>query len=99
MGSIFAQPVARARLDATPTPRIALRAHGGRSLEALEAPLTLCLGAERAGLPPDALALCDEEVTIPLRAGGAESLNVAAAAAIALHGISSRVPTRVASDA
>ena len=35
------------------------------------------------------LADCDAEVTIPLRAGGAESLNVAAAAAIACERISS----------
>jgi RNA methyltransferase, TrmH family len=111
MGSIFAQPVARTTLDATPTPRVALRAHGGRPLDVLEAPLTLCLGGERAGLSEDALALCDEEVTIPVRAGGPESLNVAAAAAIALHGIasaranlagigiSSPRPTREATDA
>jgi len=51
--------------------------------------LTLVLGAERSGLPTDVLALCDEQFTIPLRADGAESLNVAAAAAIALQRISS----------
>jgi TrmH family RNA methyltransferase len=51
--------------------------------------LTLCLGSERTGLPPEALSECDSEVTIPLREGGAESLNVAAAAAIALQRISS----------
>jgi TrmH family RNA methyltransferase len=50
---------------------------------------TLCLGSERAGLPPQVLEECDAEVTIPLREGGAESLNVAAAAAIALQRISS----------
>jgi RNA methyltransferase, TrmH family len=70
MGSIFAQPVARAELGATPAPRV--------------------------GLSSDVLARCDEEVTIPLREGGPESLNVGAAAAIALHGIgiSSPRPTR-----
>jgi TrmH family RNA methyltransferase len=99
MGSIFAQPVARAEIDATPTPRVALSAHGGRIAGRLEPPLTLVLGAEREGLPPEVLALCDHEVTIPLRAGGAESLNVAAAAAIALHGISSRAGAMVQSDA
>ena len=98
MGSIFDQPIGRADLGATPTPRVALSAHGGRPLGPLQPPVTLCLGAEREGLPPDALALCDAEMTIPLRPGGAESLNVAAAAAIALHGISSPVP-EVASDA
>jgi RNA methyltransferase, TrmH family len=90
MGSIFAQPVARAPIDSTPRPRVALSAHGGRALARLEPPVTLVLGAEREGLPREVLALCDEERTIPLRGGGAESLNVAAAAAIALHGISSR---------
>ena len=90
MGSIFGQPLARAELDATPAPRVALVAHGGRGLAEIEAPVTLALGAEREGLPPEALALCDDEVTIRLRSTGAESLNVAATAAIALHGISSR---------
>jgi RNA methyltransferase, TrmH family len=94
MGSIFAQPVARADLDATPRPRVALSAHGGRRLGALEPPLTLCLGGEREGLPPDVLARCDREVTIPLRPDGAESLNVAAAAAIALHDINRQVRER-----
>jgi len=89
MGSIFAQPVARAELDATPAPRVALTAHGGGALGEIEPPVTLVLGAEREGLPEDVLARCDRHVTIPLRPGGAESLNVAAAAAIALHGISS----------
>jgi TrmH family RNA methyltransferase len=89
MGSIFGQPVARAAVGDTPAPRVALVAHGGRPLEQLAAPLTLVLGAEREGLPNEVLAECDDEVTIPLRPGGAESLNVAAAAAIALHWISS----------
>jgi TrmH family RNA methyltransferase len=116
MGAIFTQPLARAGIDETPAPRVALTAHGGRPIEELAssleyvqesrhaagaagpagpAPLTqpgvltLVLGAERIGLPPDALAQCDHRLTIPLRPGGAESLNVAAAAAIALHRISS----------
>jgi RNA methyltransferase, TrmH family len=90
MGSIFAQPLARASIQSTPTPRVALSAHGGRALPRLEPPVTLVLGAEREGVPAKVLELCDEELTIPLRDGGAESLNVAAAAAITLHGISSR---------
>ena len=87
MGSIFAQPVTRAELDETPAPRVALSAHGGSALDRLAAPLTLCFGSERDGLPADVRAQCEEEVTIPLRDGGPESLNVAAAAAIALHDI------------
>jgi TrmH family RNA methyltransferase len=50
---------------------------------------TICLGAEREGLPAATVDACDVQVTIPLREG-AESLNVAAAAAIALQRISSR---------
>ena len=42
-----------------------------------------------SGLPSDVTAECDATVTIPLRPGGAESLNVAAAAAIACERISS----------
>jgi TrmH family RNA methyltransferase len=89
MGSIFGQPVARAEAGATPAPRAALVAHGGDGLDALSGAATLCLGAEREGLPDEVLSRCDARVTIPLRPGGAESLNVAAAAAIALERISS----------
>ena len=88
MGSIFGQPPARAEVGATPAPRTALVAHGGGGLEALGGARTLCLGAEREGLPDEVLAQCDAEVTIPLRPG-AESLNVAAAAAIVCERISS----------
>lgn len=42
------------------------------------------LGAEREGLPPPVAAGCEELASIPL-AAGAESLNVAAAGAIALY--------------
>ena len=38
---------------------------------------------------PRSLSACEQTWTIPLREGGAESLNVAAAAAIALQRISS----------
>jgi TrmH family RNA methyltransferase len=89
MGSLFAQPPARVELGETPAPRAALVAHGGAGLEALAGAATLCLGAEREGLPAEVLAGCDVEATIPLRPGGAESLNVAAAAAIACERISS----------
>jgi TrmH family RNA methyltransferase len=89
MGSVFARPPARADLAATPGPRAALVAHGGGGLDSLAGAATICLGAEREGLPAEVLAGCEVEATIPLRAGGAESLNVAAAAAIAAQGISS----------
>jgi RNA methyltransferase, TrmH family len=89
MGAVFVEPLVRADLDATLTPRAGLVAHGGESLDALDGVATICLGAEREGLPAEVAELCDVRVTIPLR-DGAESLNVAAAAAIALQRISSR---------
>jgi RNA methyltransferase, TrmH family len=89
MGSIFGQPLARAGVAETPAPRVALIAHGGEAPEALEGAATLCLGAEREGLPGEVLELCESRVTIPLRAGGAESLNVAAVAAIVCERVAS----------
>jgi TrmH family RNA methyltransferase len=89
MGSIFSSPPVQADLDTTPEPRVALVAHGGQELDTLAGAATVCLGAEREGLPEEVLAACDRKVTIPLRQGGPDSLNVAAAAAIAAQRISS----------
>ena len=77
MGAIFRVPLAR--FDGF-VPR------GGRPLAELERRerQTFVLGAEREGLPEEILASCDEVVSIPLT-DGAESLNVAAAGAIALY--------------
>jgi TrmH family RNA methyltransferase len=88
MGSVFAKPLIRSGIEATPGPRAALVAHGGDPIEALEGAATLCLGAEREGLPSEVISQCDVQVTIPVRES-AESLNVAAAAAIALQRIAS----------
>jgi len=88
MGAIFTQPISRGGIGETPEPRAALLAHGGADLSRLGASATLCLGAERDGLPDDVLERCQARVTIPLREG-AESLNVAAAAAIAFQRIAS----------
>lgn len=99
MGSVFAQPPLRAAVGETPAPRAALVAHGGVGLERLEGARTLCLGAEREGLPAPVLAECEAEVTIPLRSGGAESLNVAAAAAIGAQWISSAAMSEDAANA
>lgn len=88
MGAVFAQPLVRAGIGATPEPRAALVAHGGQPLDALDGAATLCLGAEREGLPEEVMERCDVMVTIPVRES-AESLNVAAAAAIALQRIAS----------
>jgi len=89
MGSLFGQPLLRAGVEATPAPRVALVAHGGAGLEALAPAATICLGAEREGLPAELLAACEIEATIPLRPGAAESLNVAATAAIVLERVAS----------
>ena len=83
-GAIFRVPIVG--FDEVPGRRVALVAHGGRPLAevSLEQPLTLVLGAEREGLPDEIVAQCDEAATIPT-SGQVESLNVAAAASIALH--------------
>ena len=88
MGSIFTQPPIRAGVEATQGPRAAMVAHGGEGLAGLAGACTVCLGAERQGLPEQVLTQCDRQITIPLR-GSSESLNVAAAAAIAAQRISS----------
>ena len=63
--------------------RVALVAHGGEPLPGvpLEGRVAFLLGAEREGLPGDVPR--DVDATIPL--AGAESLNVAAAGAVALY--------------
>jgi TrmH family RNA methyltransferase len=99
MGAIFGQPLLRAAIEVTPRPRAALVAHGGRGLDSLGGAMTLCLGAERDGLPAGVLQECDLQATIPLRPGGAESLNVAAAAAIACERLSSPAMQEAAEDA
>lgn len=69
---------------------VALVAHGGEPLAqiGLEPPLTILLGSEREGVP-EGVATDFCRVTIPLP-GAAESLNVAAAGAIALYEVARR---------
>jgi RNA methyltransferase, TrmH family len=83
-GAIFRVPLVR--FEDAPRPWIALVARGGSDLSRV---LDLghgsfVLGAEREGVPADVLARCDTTATIPL-APASESLNVAAAGAIALY--------------
>ena len=88
-GAIFRVPLVDwGRADGR---RVALVAHGGDPIfdVPLDPPLTLLLGAEREGLPADLVAQSHKAVTIPLL-GDAESLNVAAAGAIALYELSRR---------
>lgn len=68
-----------------PGTTVALDAHGEEPIAALDAaggPLTLLVGAERAGLPDDVLAACDRVVRIPI---ASESLNAAMAVTVALY--------------
>jgi TrmH family RNA methyltransferase len=87
MGSLFARPPARARLEELPGRPLALSAHGKRTLREaeLEPPLVLCLGAERGGLPAE---LERDAVRIEV---GSESLNVAMAATVALYEAANRM--------
>jgi TrmH family RNA methyltransferase len=87
-GAIFRVPVTG--WDDLPDRKVALVAHGGTPLAdvSLDAPLALLLGAEREGLPHELLGKA-ERVTIPTP-GEAESLNVAAAGAIALYELARR---------
>ena len=68
-----------------PERKVALVAHGGEALAdvSLELPLTFLLGSERDGLPDELLGSA-LRASIPTP-GDAESLNVAAAGAIALY--------------
>ena len=87
-GAIFRVPLVG--WDALPERRIALVAHDGEPLADadLAPPLALLLVAEREGLP-EALVTDCYKVSIPTP-GPAESLNVAAAGAIALYELSRR---------
>ena len=82
-GAIFRVPLVA--WDDPPGQRVALVAHGGVPLASLDLapPLTFIVGSEREGLP-DELVTISYKATIPLP-GGAESLNVAAAGAVALY--------------
>lgn len=89
MGAIFAVGLIRCELDQTPSPRIAMVAADGEAPGSVNGPVTLCMGAERDGLPADLVERCEQRWTIPMRGRATGSLNVAAAAAIALERISS----------
>jgi TrmH family RNA methyltransferase len=93
MGSLFARPPARAGFEELAGPRVALDARAERSIGELQAaaPLVLCLGAEREGLPRELLGQASEHVRIPLREDGPDSLNVAMAATVALYEVATRM--------
>jgi RNA methyltransferase, TrmH family len=84
MGAIFAMPVARVtRADELPGTRVALVARAGAPLRGpIDEPVTVLVGAERAGLPDEVVARCDRTAHIPI---ATESLNAAMAATVALY--------------
>ena len=83
MGALFAVPIVRVREPSElPGRRIALVAHGGEPLAAVDGDVTLVVGAEREGLPRKVIDACDATATIPV---AAESLNAAMAATVALY--------------
>jgi TrmH family RNA methyltransferase len=84
IGAVFRVPTGS--FEEAPGRRIALVAQGGEPLHRadLSDPVTFVLGAEREGLPESIARQCEARVSIPLEPG-AESLNVAVAAALALY--------------
>jgi RNA methyltransferase, TrmH family len=100
MGSLFARPPARtagaADLGGT---LLALDSRAQVELRevarAVAVPVVVCLGAEREGLPQELVEAAGARARIPLRPGGPDSLNVAGAAAIALHELANRITRHV----
>jgi RNA methyltransferase, TrmH family len=92
MGALFAVPIVRVREPSElPGRTIALVAHGGEPLAAIDGDVTLVVGAEREGLPNKVIAACDATATIPV---AAESLNAAMAATVALYECNRRMAAR-----
>ncbi len=94
MGALFAVPLARfAEIAELPGTTVALDAHAGEPLTELAhvpgQPLTLLVGAERAGLPAELLTACDQVARIPI---ASESLNAAMAATVALYELTREDP-------
>ena len=89
-GAIFRVPLVEWDEAVSKSRCVALVAHGGEPLADVDLtpPLTLFLGSEREGLP-DELVAQSHKATIATP-GDAESLNVAAAGAIALYELSRR---------
>jgi TrmH family RNA methyltransferase len=100
MGAIFAVPVVRVgagELGELPGTKVALVAHAGLPLpEVWSSPATprpemttLLVGAERHGLPADAVAQADVTAHIPIHSS---SLNAAMAATVALYEMTRMAP-------
>lgn len=104
MGAVFTCPPARATIAEVAQTGARLVALDGESQKPIQSveradaagPVTIvCIGAERSGLSPEALAAADVIAAIPMLPGGPESLNAAIAAGIALHELGSTLPGRL----
>jgi TrmH family RNA methyltransferase len=86
MGAIFEVEIARVQsVGELPGERVALVADPSppaQPLRRLDGPVTLLVGAEREGLPPEVVGACERTAHIPI---AAESLNAAMAATVALY--------------
>jgi TrmH family RNA methyltransferase len=87
MGAVFAVELARASgADELPGTRLALVAGASQPLRrptrTNAGAVTLLVGGERHGLPPDLVERCELAVAIPI---ASESLNAAMAATVALY--------------
>ncbi|MEA2379902.1 MAG: methyltransferase, TrmH family [Thermoleophilaceae bacterium] len=93
MGSLFARPPARAGFEQLSGTRVALDASASATLAEVDlaAPVVVCLGAEREGLPAQVRGGADASARIPLRPDGPDSLNVAMAATVALYEAANRM--------
>jgi tRNA G18 (ribose-2'-O)-methylase SpoU len=94
MGSVFARPPATAELGGLDGFKLGLDPEAGIDLRDVEfePPAVICLGAEREGL--GAVPGLHATARVPMRPGGPESLNVAAAAAMALYEVTNRMARR-----
>jgi TrmH family RNA methyltransferase len=96
MGAAFARPPARAPIEEIGGSLLALDQCAERELGEVElgGPVVLCLGSEREGLPDELLERAAARARIGVRPDGPESINVAMAAAIALHVTRTRMADR-----
>ncbi len=86
MGAVFRVPIETGADLPGDGVRVALVAEAGTPLWEVDltGPATLAVGAERHGLPAEVVEACDVVCAIP-QAAGAESLNAAQAATLALY--------------
>ena len=85
MGAVFGTHLARVeRISELPGATVALAVGEGRPLDGLvlDGEVSLLIGAERDGLPPEVIAAADHVAQIPIRTN---SLNAAMAATVGLY--------------